>query len=207
MILYFSSVFDLFRTVCSYMVSLCSEGPFCVSVCSHGFWSYLWALLKRAWLQRLTPSLQIFMYIAGFPWVFSPSCWTFPALLVSVLMRDAPVPDSSSWPFAGLCPVCLCLLCTGKPTFQTVSELSSFLCGYPCDVNWGYCCFLLLRMHSHGFHFYLSKKTSAFLILISQLLAYEFSRVSKVWFWERSYHHIFSLLAYSDSTANTLALS
>lgn len=68
------------------------------------------------------------------------------------------------------------------PTFQTVSELSSFLCGYPCGVNWGYCCFLLMGIHSHGFHFYLSTKISALLVLISQLLAHEFSRVSKVWF-------------------------
>lgn len=68
------------------------------------------------------------------------------------------------------------------PKFWMVSELSSFLCGYLCNLDWSYCYFLLLRRDLHGFHFYLSKKRFEFLFLIFQLLGYDFSRVLKVWF-------------------------
>lgn len=81
MILCFSSVSNLFRTVCSYMVSLCSEGPFCVLVCSHGLWSCHWAPLKRAWLQLLKPSLQVFVCVAEIPLSFLSSMLDIPSSL------------------------------------------------------------------------------------------------------------------------------
>lgn len=81
MILYFSPVSNLLRTVCSYIVSLCSERPFCVSICSHGLWSYHWAPLKRGWVQLLMPSLQVFMYIAEIPLSFLSSTLEIPRSL------------------------------------------------------------------------------------------------------------------------------